>query len=148
MLSLICLFNFTFAELNNVKYENQLKKKDEDAAISLVREMILSKEVRDLIGINLDPITKITNVYQDYNDRRNIIYEYTINTNKETRLKEALYDKYAIFFWEQNLPNVCAMKEMKMAINLGVGVKYIYIDSNEKIIADMTIRKKDCDNLK
>jgi len=146
--TLAMLFNLGFAELNNVKYNKTLHSKREDPAVGYVRKMVLSKEVRDLIGMQIDPITKVTNIYQDYNDRKNIIYEYTINTKESLNFKESLYDEYAIFFWEQNLPNICAVKELKEAMSLGVGFKYIYLDSNKKTIANMTIRKSDCENLK
>jgi len=147
-LALLCLISIGYAELNNVKYTGTLEKIEEDPAVAMVREMVVSKEARDLIGFNLDPITKITNIYQDFDDRKNIVYEYTINTKKEKNLKESLYDEYAVYFWEQNLPNVCASEEMKMVIEIGVGARYKYIDSNGKTIADMTIRKEDCDSLK
>ena len=147
ILALLCFASFGFAGLNNVEYDKTFKKKEEHRAVALVRKMVLSKEIRDLIGFKIDPITQITNIYQGVDDRKNIVYEYTVNTNKEKSLKESDYGRYAVFLWEQNLPNVCASNEMKMFIKLGVGARYIYLDSNGKTIADMTIGKKDCDSL-
>jgi len=148
LVGLILLINTGSAELNNVKYSKVLHSKTEDIAIKYVRDAIISKEIRDMIGMNIDPITTITNIYQDYDDRKNILYEYTINTKKASNINESMYDQFAIILWEQNLPNLCAVEDLRIAMNLGVGFRYIYLDSNEKIIADMTIKKKDCDNLK
>ncbi len=148
VIALTLMFNFAFAELNNVKYNKTLHYKQEDPAVKYVRNMITTKEVRNLVGMKLDPLTTITNVYQDYTDRKNILYEYTIDTNKAKNIKESQYNQYAIFFWEQNLPNICAIKELQEAMKIGVGFRYIYLDSNRKTVADMTIRKTDCDKLK